>query len=149
MVAWVATPNASFANFWNSSRKSINFWFAGLKTSRWNLCFVVAIDWGFMYFLRNTVKISPKFSRWGWWCFWRFVVQLQARESGRSLFCLLPSVNCGFSNLFGTDLQTVRISLISHWHGHCRCEGFGQFRDSVNVVVEVGCISVCRQLLKG
>ena len=61
IIAWVATPNASFANFWSSSRKSINFWFAGLKTSRWKLCFVVAIDWGFTYFLRNTVKVSPKF----------------------------------------------------------------------------------------
>ena len=40
MIAWAATPNASFANFWSSSRKSINFWFAGLKASCWNLCFL-------------------------------------------------------------------------------------------------------------
>ena len=33
--------------------------------------------------------------------------------------------------------------------GQCRCEGFGQFRDSVYVVVEVGWITVRRQLLRG
>ena len=62
MIAWAATLNASFASFWSSSRKAIHFWFAGLKTSRWNLCFDLAFDWGFTYFLRNTVKIPPKFS---------------------------------------------------------------------------------------
>ena len=62
MIAWAATPNASFASFWSSSRKSINFWFAGLKASRWNSCFAVAIDWSFTYFLRNTVKICATFS---------------------------------------------------------------------------------------
>ena len=39
-----ATPKASFANFWSSFKKSNNFWFAGLKTSRSNLWFTVAID---------------------------------------------------------------------------------------------------------
>ena len=34
-------------------------------------------------------------------------------------------------------------------HGHCHCKGFGQFRDSVYVVIEVGRITVRRQLLKG
>ena len=33
--------------------------------------------------------------------------------------------------------------------GHCRCEGFRLFRDSVDVVVEIGRIIVSRQLLKG
>ena len=36
MIAWAATPKASFAIFWSSSKKAINFWFAGLKTSCWN-----------------------------------------------------------------------------------------------------------------
>ena len=65
MIAWASTPNAPFANFWSSSKKSINFWFGGLNTSCWNMCFAVAIDWGFTYFLRNTVRISPKFSLLG------------------------------------------------------------------------------------
>ena len=33
-----------------------------------------------------------------------------AKENESNLFCLLLSVGCGFSNLLGTDLQTVRIS---------------------------------------
>ena len=33
--------------------------------------------------------------------------------------------------------------------GHCRCEGFGQFRDSVDVVLEVSSVAASRQLLKG
>ena len=57
-----ATPNASFANFWSSSDYSINFWFAGFKTRIWNLCFAVAFDWCFTYFLQNTDKNSSKFS---------------------------------------------------------------------------------------
>ena len=55
MIAWAGTPNASFPSFWRSSRKSINFRFAGLKTSRWNFCFAVTIDGGCTCFLRNTV----------------------------------------------------------------------------------------------
>ena len=65
MIAWAATPNASFDSFSSSFRKSIILCFAGLKTSCWNLCFAAAIDWGFTYFLRNTVGISPKFSLLG------------------------------------------------------------------------------------
>ena len=33
--------------------------------------------------------------------------------------------------------------------GHCSCEGFKQFWDSIDVVVEIGWITVRRQLLKG
>ena len=54
--------DASLASFWSSSRKYTNFWFAGLKTSFWSLCFAVAIDWGFTYLLRKTARISPRFS---------------------------------------------------------------------------------------
>ena len=65
MIAWAATPNASSANFCSSSKKSIKFWFAGLKTTCWELCLAVALDWGFTYFLRNTVRMSARFSRCG------------------------------------------------------------------------------------
>ena len=58
-VAWAATPNASFASLWSSFRNSNYFWFAGLETIRWNLFFAIAIDCGFTYFLRNTVKYLP------------------------------------------------------------------------------------------
>ena len=54
-----------FCQFLEFVQKSINFWFTGLNTSCWNLCFAVAIDWGFTYFLRNTVRISARFSRFG------------------------------------------------------------------------------------
>ena len=50
MIDGAATPNAPSASFWGPSTKSINFWFAGFKTSRWKLCFTVAIDWGFTFF---------------------------------------------------------------------------------------------------
>ena len=33
--------------------------------------------------------------------------------------------------------------------GHCRCEGFRQFRNSTDFVVEIGWVTVCPQLLKG
>ena len=65
MMAWAAISNASLVSFWSWSRKSTNFWFAGLRMSFWNLCFAVAIDWGFTYFLRKTARISPKLYRVG------------------------------------------------------------------------------------
>ena len=113
MIAWAATPNASFASFWSSSRKSINFCFAALKTSRWNLCFTVAIDWGSTFFLGNTVRL-PNSLRWGWWRFGRFAVHHHAWGSGSNLFCVLLSVGCEFSNLVGTDFQIDQICLIVH-----------------------------------
>ena len=124
MIAWAATPSASFASFWSSSKKSINFWFAGLKTSRWNLCFAVAIDWGFTYFLRNTVRISPNFSLkspWGWCCLWMFVEHHHAWENESSSFCFLLSVGCGISNLFGTDIHNS--------------SNFSDFQSKVGIVV--------------
>ena len=39
---------------------------------------------------------------------------LHAWECGNSLFCLLLWSDCRFFSLFGTDLQTVQIFLISH-----------------------------------
>ena len=65
LIAWAATPNASLAGFWSSAKKPINFCFAELKTIRWVLCVDVAIDWSFAYFLRNTVRVSAKFSLLG------------------------------------------------------------------------------------
>ena len=59
-------------------------------------------------------EILPNPLCWGWWCFRRFVVRHHARESGNCLFCLLMSVGCRFSNLFRTNLQTVRIFLSFH-----------------------------------
>ena len=51
MIAWAATPNASFADFWSSSEKSTIPGFVGLKTSCWSFCLAVASDWVLMYFL--------------------------------------------------------------------------------------------------
>ena len=61
-MAWAAIPNASPTNFWSSSRRSTKFWFGGLKTSVWILCFEVVIDWVFTHFLRKTAIISSRFS---------------------------------------------------------------------------------------
>ena len=60
LIACVATLNSFFASVWSWSEKSNKFWFAGLKTNRWNLCFTVAIDWGLTLFPRNTVTVSAK-----------------------------------------------------------------------------------------
>ena len=63
-IGWAAILNAPFANFrTSSSKKSINFWFVGLKNNRQKLCFVVAFDWALTYFLRNIIRISAKISR--------------------------------------------------------------------------------------
>ena len=87
MIAWATASSASFASFWSSSRKSIDLWFAGLKTIRWSLCFAAAIYWGFTYFLRNTVNFFPGCLCWGYWCLWMFVVHVWG--SGSSVFCIL------------------------------------------------------------
>ena len=68
-LAWAATPNAYSASFCSSSRKSFKICFTGLNPSRWNLCFAVSIERGLTYLLRNTVRISHKFSILGWWFF--------------------------------------------------------------------------------
>ena len=47
IIAWAVSPKAIFASFWNWYGKSTNLWYTVLKTSRWNLCFAVAIDWAF------------------------------------------------------------------------------------------------------
>ena len=65
MIAWAITLIASLTNFWSSSKHSINFRFAGLKTRCGNLCFAVTVGWHFRYFLQNTVRISPNFSLLG------------------------------------------------------------------------------------
>ena len=64
-------------------------------------------------FYRTQSEFLPNSLCWGWWCFWRFVVHYHAWVSRSSLFCLL-SVDCDFSNLFGSEFQTNRMSLISH-----------------------------------
>ena len=113
MITWAATPNECFASFWSSSRKYNNFGFAGLKTSLWKLCFAVAVDWGFTYFLRNTVRIFSKFSLLRLLMFLNVYSASPCMREWKWFFSLLPWVDCGFSNLFGTSLPTVWISLTS------------------------------------
>ena len=86
-ISRASTPKWSIASFWCSSRKSINLWLAVLKTSSLILCFAVAIDWGFRYFLRNTVRISTKFS--GCRCFWTLAARHHSWRSEKNLFRLL------------------------------------------------------------
>ena len=115
IIARATTPNASIENFWSPSKKLIKFWFAGLNTSCWNLCFPVAIDWGFTYFLRNTVKNSTRFSPFHLLMFLNIRSASPRMREWKSLFCLLLWADFGFSISFGIDLQTVQISLISRW----------------------------------
>ena len=61
----MGSNSKSFGQFLKFPRKFTNFWFAGLRTSFWKLCFTVAIDWDFTYFLGNTGRTSRKFSRVG------------------------------------------------------------------------------------
>ena len=44
-------------------KNSIRLWFAGLRTSRWNLCFAVAPEWVFTCFLRKIFSFSLKISQ--------------------------------------------------------------------------------------
>ena len=108
LIAWAATPKAFFASFWSSSRKSYEFWFAGLKSSCWTLYSSVALDWGFTHFLRNTFQISPTLSP-----FW-LLVFLNVWERENSSFCLLLWADCIFWDLFKTDIQTFDFFLISN-----------------------------------
>ena len=78
-----------------------------------------------------------------------FAAHNHALESVVSLICVLLWVKCEFSSLFRKDLQTFQIFWFPVKSGHCGCEGFGQFRDSFDVVAEIGWITVRRQLLKG
>ena len=54
---------------------------------------------------------------------------------------------------FQTRLEEIFKQLKFLWfsvkRGHCRCERFKQFRDSANIVIEIGWIGVRRQLLEG
>ena len=112
MMTWAAIPNASSASFWSSSRKSTNFCFAGLKTNFWNLCFAVAIDWGFTYFLRKTARVSPKVSRVRLLLFWKVCSASPSWENGNSWFCHLQSADYGFWGSFGKDFQATQTSQI-------------------------------------
>ena len=96
--------NSFLASFWSSSKKSIKFWFAGLETSRWNLGFAVAIDWSFTCFLRNRIRISPKYIlslsklwnvQWDtfFWFFYQLVMKLwiiNLKKKNRLCYLHLP-----------------------------------------------------------
>ena len=60
---------------------------------------------------------------------------------------------CQLIHTFQNFLEQIFKQLEFFWFSikfrHCRCEGFGLFRDSIFVVVEIGWITVRCQLLKG
>ena len=147
MIAWAATLNTSFASLWSSSKKSVNFGFAGLKTNRWNLCFAVPLTGVLRTFYGTQSGFLPKFLCWVCWCFWTSAKHHHAWEIGNSVFCLLPWVGCDFLDFFGQSFKKFQFFSIK---SRCCCnEGLGQFRYSVNVVVETGRITMTCQLLKG
>ena len=94
------------------------------RPSRENLCFVVAIDWGFTYFLSNTVGISPNFSLLGWCCFWMFVAHQHAWESGSNFFFFFCELIANFQTCLEqifTKFKSLRFPVKG---GHLCCEGF-------------------------
>ena len=102
-------------------KKLINFWFAGLKTSCWILCFAVAIDWGFIYFPRNTVRISARFSWFGLLMFLN-VCSASPRMREWKLFILSSSVSWLWI------FKTV-------WNRSSNCSIFSDFPSKVGIVV--------------
>ena len=68
-------------------------------------------------FLRISYGTQSRFLQnsfcWGCWCFWTSAEHHHASGSGNSVFCSLPWVDYQFSDLFGTDLQTIQVFLIS------------------------------------
>ena len=112
MIAWAATPNAFLARFCSSFGKSLCLWFAGCWIPVVEICVFLWLLTGVSrIFYQKQSEFLPHFFCWVRWCFWRFVLHSHARGSGSSLVCLFPRVDCGFRNLFGTNLQTVWISL--------------------------------------
>ena len=149
MIAWPATPNASFASFWSSSRKSINFWFVGLKFSRWNLCFAVAIDWSFTFYLQNTDRFPPRFSLLEMLMFLNNFSASPRMRDWKQFFLSSVSRLWIFKFVWNTSSSSLFFSDFAVEGRHCCREGFWQFWKFVDVVVKVGRIAVARQLLKG
>ena len=149
MITWTTTPNASLASLWSSSKKSIYFCFAALKTTRRNLCLAGAIDWGSTYFLGNTVKISPNVSHGADDIFkrlQRITKHKRAEVIYLVICCELPvSVWTCFEETF----KHFKFLWLPTDCRQCCCERFWQFRNSDIVKVEVRRIAAARQLLKG
>ena len=119
-MAWAAIPNASLASFWCSSRKPNKFWFAGLKTSFWNLCSAVAIDWCFTYFLRKTARNSPRFFPVGPLMFLKV-----CSESPLMRMEVVDSV------IFGQLIVNLRFI----WNRSSNSSSFSDFPSNVGIVV--------------
>ena len=109
-MAWAAIPNAPLASFWSSSGKSAKFWFAGLKTSFWNLFLSIGI---LRTYYSKLSEFLPDSLGLGCKSFWMCAVHHSPWESESSWCCRLQSAGFEFSGLFVTDLQvdqTFRIS---------------------------------------
>ena len=139
-----------FHYIWSSSRKSINFWFAALKTSRWNFVFCCSHWLGFHVL---PTEHSQSFSQ---------TLSVGIRDVFEGLYCITTHERveivdfvffCQLVVNFQTFLEQIFKQLEFLWFsfkgGHCRSKGFRQFRDSVDVVVVIGWNTVRRQLLKG
>ena len=117
--------NESLASFWSSSRKSTNFWFAGLKTSFWNLRSAFAIDWGFSISWGNLPGFLSDSLGLGHWCLQMSVAYLHSWEKMNSEVRLEQSFK---------QLKFFRFPLES-WY-RCR-EWLRQFGNSVFIVREI------------
>ena len=72
-----------------------------------------------------------------------------AWEVGSCLICLLPWVGWEFQTCLEQIFKQFELLWFSIECGHCHCEGFRQFGDTTDVVVEIGWIIVPGQLLEG
>ena len=150
MVSSAATPNASFVNFWSSSRKSIKLWFVGLKTSHWNLCFAVATDWGFTLFLKERSQDFSQIHSIGAGDVFEGLQCITAHERVEVVYFVFSVTWLWFFKLdWNRSSNKSNFSGFPSKGGQCCCEGIWQFWDSTDVVVAIGCITVRHQLLKG
>ena len=123
-----------FGQFWNSSRKSTNFWFAGLKTIFWNLCFAVANDWFFTFFLQKTARVSPRTLRIGLLGFWKSAGHLLSGEIASSWFCFLQSDD---SEFWGSFEKFFKLFAFPVKRGQCCGWWFRQLGKSVSFAVKI------------
>ena len=146
---WIVSPNASLASLLDSSNKSTNFWFAGLKASFWTLCFADAIDCGLRYVLRTTARTLLIISLVEPFMFckrlWRISPRARKEVVNSVIFSQLV---LNFEPLLEKVFdQFILLRFpVKRWH---RCvEQLWQIGKSIKSVLRICRIVVVRQLLK-
>ena len=143
-------PECVLTSFWSSSGKSTDFWFAGLNTIFSNLCYAVAIDGGFKYFLQKTARIPPRFSRVEPLMFSNDIsLSPFLREWKKLILSFSVSWLWILRLVWKKIFEELKLCRFPVKRGHRCRERFGQFGKSVDIVMEICRIFVVCQLLKG